>query len=140
MQKPFPELTYLELEFYGDRVEFLPEAFLGGFVPRLRSCHLQDILFPALRKLLLSASHLVTLLLRNNSHSEYISPEAIATCLSTTPNLEFLQLEFPRSRPSTSQRLPPLTHTILPALTDFRLKVLADTWRTSSPESTPPYL
>ncbi|KAI0286438.1 hypothetical protein BC826DRAFT_1108870 [Russula brevipes] len=59
---------------------FLPDSFLGGSAPRLRSLDLNSVAFPTLRKLLLSASHhLVTLRLRNVPAAGYISPEEMVT-------------------------------------------------------------
>src|SRR5216683_2103247 len=81
--------------------------------------------FPALPKLLLSTTDLVSLYLRSIPHSGYISPEAIVACLSSLTRLEYLALEFqsPRSRLSRTSRLrPPLTRTILPTLTHIRFK------------------
>ena len=123
MQKPFPELTYLKLQFMGNEVPILPDTFLGGSAPRLRSCHLTFILYPGLQKLLSSASHLVDLYLEGIPYSGYISPEAMVTCLSTVPSLKHFRVHFqsPRSRPDprASQCPPLLTHTILPALTNL---------------------
>ncbi|KAH9961393.1 hypothetical protein BJV74DRAFT_353413 [Russula compacta] len=125
MQDPFPELTYIEFRSAdGALVLPLPEAFLGGSAPHLQSCYLDNLPFSALRKLLLSASHLVTLSLENIPQSVYISPEAMVACLAVTTSLESLYLRFlsPRSRPDReTRRLPPLIRTILPTLTDFRL-------------------
>jgi len=63
MQKPFLELTDLRLAIYGDDglVPILPDSFLGGTAPRLLSLDLFNVPFPALPKLLLSATHLVYL-------------------------------------------------------------------------------
>ena len=58
-------------------------------------------------------------------HSGYVSPEAMVTALSVTSNLEILLIEFrsPLSRPNrASRRPPPLTRTILPALTSVLFK------------------
>ena len=126
MQVPFPELRNLVLRSNDEMARMapvlLPRSFLGGSAPHLRSCVLENLPFPALRKLLLSASHLVDLRLVNIPHSGYISPEAMVTCLSALTSLKSLYLAFhsPQSRPNRAiPRLPPLTRTVLPALTDF---------------------
>ncbi|KAH9974505.1 hypothetical protein BJV74DRAFT_184515 [Russula compacta] len=121
MQEPFPQLTDLVLSSY-ETTLVLPETFLGGSAPRLRSCYLDYLPFPALRSLLLSASHLVVLCLDKIPHSAYTSPEAMVTCLAVATSLKFLELIFlsPQSRSNHEARhLPPLIRTILPALTHF---------------------
>ena len=123
MQKPFPQLTDLSLCSYSDETTLVvPGTFLGGSAPHLRSCEVDYLPFPALRSLLLSASHLVHLSLNNIPHSAYISPEAMVHCLFAVTNLEILKLRFrsPRSRPNRATRHPPpLIRTTLPALTYF---------------------
>jgi len=122
MQKPFPELTRLDISVYGDEVPILPDSFLGGSAPRLQTLVLKSTPFPSMPKLLLSANSLVTLYLLD---SGYISPDAMATALTVMTRLEFLHLGFlsPRSRPDpTSRPLPPSTHFVLPALTQFLFK------------------
>ena len=130
MQVPFPELTGLYLSFGSvssgpDYGPVLPDSFLGGSAPRLRSFYLNSIPFPALPILLLSATHLVNLYLIDIPHSGYNSPDAMATCLSTLTSLESLQLEFghrqsyPGLRSQTSF-LP--IRSVLPTLAIFRFK------------------
>jgi hypothetical protein len=93
---PFPELTHLNLGMRVDdeaassidEVPILPDSFLGGTAPRLRSLYFWGIPFPGLPKLLLSATHLVKLDLFNISHSGYIPPEVMATSLSALTGLE----------------------------------------------------
>jgi hypothetical protein len=129
MHKPFPELTDLQLstyEFDGPE-SILPDSFLGGTAPRLRSLGLYDVPFPGLRKLLLSATHLVDLDLYGIPRSGYIPPEVMATSLSALTSLELLRLHFrsPRPRPALQSRRPPpppLTRSILPSLTKIRFK------------------
>jgi len=120
MQVPFPELTLLELWSYGEVV--LPDSFLGGSAPRLRSLWLDGIPIPGLPKLLSSATHLVHLRLENIPHSGYISPEAMATALSTLTRLERLTLKFksPLSRPDRSSPLP--TRSVPSVLTHLTFK------------------
>jgi len=119
MQKPFPELTYLRV-WAPYEVRVLPDSFLGGSTPRLRTLYLGSVPFPSLPKLLLSANRLVELTLWNIPHSAYISPNEMATALTAMTRLEYFRLEFdsPRSRSDPSSRsLPPPTRFVLPILT-----------------------
>jgi hypothetical protein len=127
IRKPFLELTDLRLRTYNGSGPILPDSFLGGTAPCLRSLILDDIPFPGLPKLLLSATHLVRLDLFNISPSGYIPPKAMATALSASNSLQFLGLYFrcPRPRPGLDGlRLPPPppTRSILPSLTEIRFK------------------
>ena len=133
MQVPFPELTGLYLSFgypymWSDPnyfVPVLPDSFLGGSAPRLRSFYLNSILFPGLPILLSSATHLVTLYLLEIPQSGYISPEVMATCLSMLTSLESLHLEFRsvQSFPGLKSRRPfPPIRSVLPTLAIFRFK------------------
>ena len=118
----------------------LPDGFLGGSAPRLQSLELDSIPFPALPKLLLSATDLVHLTLWNIPHSGYISPEAIVTGLAVLANLKSLTIEFesPLSRPDReSRRPPPPTRTVLPALTRFEFQGVSEYLETSWPGSMP---
>ena len=126
IQKPFPELTYLELSSTEEPV--IPDSFLGGSAPRLRSLQLDGIPFPGLPKLPLSATHLVHLCLHSIPHSGYISPEVMATTLSTLACLEYLSLKFqsPQSFDQESRPPPPLTRSVLPALTFFVFKGVSE--------------
>jgi hypothetical protein len=126
MNKPFPELTDLQLGVFDDKMRsILPDSFLGGTAPRLRFLGLEGVPFPGLPKLLLSATHLVSLLLYNIPPSGYIPPEAMATSLSALTSLEHLRLRIqsPRPRPALeSRRPPPLTRAIFPSLTEIVFK------------------
>ncbi len=125
MQVPFPELTGLILQSSSETAPFLPDSFLGGSTPRLRSLELHAIPFLGLPNLLLSATHLVSLRLSDIPHSAYFSPEAMATCLSVLTSLERLFLWFgsPQSCPDQeTRRPPPPTRSILPALRRFQFK------------------
>ena len=129
IQEPFPELTHLGLGSYDKTGPVIPDSFLGGSAPRLQFLWLEGILFPGLPKLLLSATHLVDLQLRNIPHSGYISPEAMVTALSALTCLGSLTLVFrsPQSFPDQeSRRLPPLTRSVLPVLTNFMFKGVSD--------------
>jgi hypothetical protein len=121
MQVPFPELTDLAL-FSGEIPPVIPDSFLDGSAPRLQSLRLCGVPFPGLPKLLLSATHLVQLLL-NTPHSGYISPEAIVAPLSVMSSLRRLGLRFqsPQSCPALKSRsLRPQKRFILPALNEFQ--------------------
>ena len=129
MQKPFPELTDLHLGEFVYCLPILPDSFLGGTAPRLRSLRLCDVPFPGLPRLLSSATHLVDLDLFNIPRSGYIPPEVMAASLSALTCLEFLRLRFrhPRPRPALeSQNPPPPTRAILPNLTKILFKGSSD--------------
>ena len=144
MQKPSPELTRLKLHSY-KLATIVPDSFLGGSAPRLQFLRLDGIPFPGLPKLLLSATHLVTLHLSNIPHSRYILLEVIITALPTLTSLETLGLGF-RSHGSfpdgQSPRPPPLTRSVLPVLTKLYLErlngYLEDFMQASWPASIPP--
>jgi hypothetical protein len=123
MQEPFPQLTHLELSSSDETAPALPNSFLGGCTPRLQFLWLNRIPFPALPKLLSSATLLVQLYLINISHSGYISPENMLATLCTLTSLAALHLDFqsPLSRPD-SRRRPTPTRSVLPALTNFLFK------------------
>jgi len=130
MQKPFPELIDLHLGMVNDDdgpILRIPDLFLGGIAPRLRSLNLSYVPFTGLPKLLLFATHLVNLDLHSIPRSGYIPPEAMATSLYALTNLESLCLRFryPPPRPTLESRRPPpppLTRSILPSLTEIRFK------------------
>ena len=129
MQKSFPELTGLLLSSRDEMAPVVPDSFLGGSAPRLEFLLLHRISFPGLPKLLLSTTHLDYLYLDDIPHSGYISPDAMATALSTLINLRRLALEFqsPRSHPDlASRRPPPPTRLVLPSLTYFQFKGVTD--------------
>lgn len=120
MNRPFTALTELELVSCDKVAPVVPDSFLGGYTPCLRSLRLAGIAFPALPKLLSSTSDLVDLGLWNIPNSGYISPGAMVTCLSTLTKLNRLCLcfQFPGSRDDRASRhAPPLTGIVLPALT-----------------------
>ena len=74
-------------------------SFLGGSAPGLQTLWLDGIPFPELPMLLLTATHLNTLDLRNIPYSGYISPEAMVAALSVLTRLKSLQIgfEYPQS-------------------------------------------
>ena len=136
MQKPFPQLTDLRIcdavERWEGPIRPVPNSFLGGSAPRLRSLYLENIAFPGLApNLLLSATHLVHLELYRITSAGYIPLEAIATSLTALNSLESLRLHFrgPRPRPALESRRPPpplQTRSILPILTKIRFQGVSE--------------
>ena len=127
MQRPFPELTYLVFEICRGRMEVLSDSFLGGSVPHLQELYFIGIPFPGLPKLLLSASHLATLSLRDIPDSGYILPEVMAASLSTLINLRslclrFISFGFDWESFWETRCPPPPTRSILPVLTSFEFE------------------
>ena len=120
MQEPFPMLTHLSIDSPFGSPSTVPDGFLGGFAPSLQQLDLCDVLYPALPTLLLSASNLVKLSLRNITPTGYISPETMVSHVAASPKLEILYIEFNTlisfPDPITS---PPITRTILPSLHQF---------------------
>ena len=112
MQVPFPALTHLDLAGPedGDDEFFLPEKFLGGSTPCLQHLRLEDISFPTLPKLLLSARSLVFLELESATpptYFGYISPEAMVEALTGLTKLQTLRIKFrfPENPPGSSEQL-----------------------------------
>jgi hypothetical protein len=68
----------------------IPDSFLGGSTPRLQYLSLDNIPFPGLPNLLLSAIHLTNLFLVDIPLSGYFLPEAMLTALSALTSLEEL--------------------------------------------------
>ena len=120
IDEPFPALTSLELFSDAQNVPVLPDSFLGGSAPRLRSLALEGIPYPSIGTLLSSTSNLVRLSLWRIPHSGYISPETIVPCLSMLPRLGSLELGIRHPRSPTrraSRHPPPLTRVVFPSLT-----------------------
>ena len=129
IQPPFPALTRLELQPKDETPLAIPDSFLGGSSPCLRTLTLDCISFPGLPKLLLSATHLVRLYLYRIPHSGYISPKEMASCLSVLTRLESLVIRFesPRCRPDWNRRCPPpQKRTLLPVLNLFQFKGVSE--------------
>ena len=125
MQETFPELKSLILQPEEKTLSVLPDSFLGGSSPQLRTLHFRGIPFPGLPRLLLSATHLTDLCLEKIPHLGYFSPEEIATALSASTSLEDLHIGFesPLSLPDrATRRPPPPTRLVLPALKNFMFK------------------
>ena len=132
MLEQFPALIHLrlDLDLLSSRPTLaLPDGFLGGSAPRLKYLWLRSIPFPALPKLLLSATDLIQLSLVDLPHSGYISPEGIVAALAVLVNLESLTIEFasPLSFPGAGSRrsLPP-ARTVLPALMSLKFQGVSD--------------
>jgi len=107
IDEPFLALTTLKLFFsFGKEVPVLPDSFLGGSAPCLRSLDLNGIPYPSIGKLLSSTTNLVRLSLRDIPHSGYIAPKTIVPCLSMLPRLKslFLGFRYPQSRAHRASR------------------------------------
>jgi hypothetical protein len=123
--KSFSALEQLNLLSYNKMAPVLPDSFLGGSAPHLRTLWLQGIPFPGLGKLLLSTTDLVKLTLWDIPYSGYISSETMVACLSTLTRLKRLDLLFrsPRSRADRENRHPPpLSRIILPDFAWLKFK------------------
>ena len=129
LQQPFPTLIFLALSAKDETTLVDPVSFLGGSAPDLETLSLERISVPGLPKLLLSATHLVSLFLWSIPDSGYISPEAMVTCLSMLTGLRSLVIEFesPRSRPDRkTRRPPPPTRTLLPVLAQLSFRGVSE--------------
>jgi len=127
MKKSFPELTDLTLRSNEENAPIIPDLFLGRSAPRLQSFEFRGIPFPfpALGKLLLSATNLVTFRLLDIPNSRYISPELTVTGLSASTRLQELFIDFrsPRPRADRERQIPTkLKRLVLPSLTEFHFK------------------
>ena len=122
MEAPFEELTHLSLCSYNETPRPLPDSFLGGSAPHLRSFSLDGMSFPLLPRLLLSAADLVCLSLGDLYPFEDLSPQLVVDWLCTLTKLQSLKI-YLSSRSGTEKQLPvyplPATRTIHPALTSF---------------------
>jgi hypothetical protein len=125
LRKPFPALTELKISSGFGVAPIVPDSFLGGSTPQLRTLQLDGIPFPALGNLLLSTSNLVDLDLQKIPHSGYVSPQVIVASLSSSIGLKKLALGF-RSPQSWDDQAnwdpPPLTRIVLPTLTRLMFK------------------
>ena len=129
MQEPFPILRALFLGCDENVTPVITHTFLGGSAPRLQTIHLCFVPFPTLPKLLLSATELVKLNLERITRAGYISPDALATCMSMLKRLEYVSIsfQFPNSFPNlTNRHPPPLTRAVLPALETFVFEGLSE--------------
>ena len=129
MQKPFPELIHLNISAgEGPAVSPLPDSFLDGDAPCLAYIELEDIQFPGLPNLLLSAPYLTSLFIKGISPYGYISPEVMVTVLSTLTCLEHLVLGFEDFRRLANQAPPPRPTSVLPVLSSFQFKGVSEYW------------
>ena len=120
MQEPLPALTDLYLGTF--HLVVLPDAFLGGCAPHLRTFILHGVAFPAFPRFVLRATHIVSLSLFDLPNSGYssLSPEAMVNCLAALPDLETFEIEFRSPPPSPLQTTPPpRMRSVLPALTSI---------------------
>ena len=85
MQEPLPALTYLDFVLRGSKI---PDSFLGGSAPQLRCLRFAGGSFPALPKLLLSATKLFSLTLNIAPCFGYVSPDAMTNGPSALIRLE----------------------------------------------------
>jgi hypothetical protein len=124
LDKSFPILTecYLISRHFDKPMPALPETFLGGSAPLLRSFTLSDIAFPTLPNFILSSTQIQHLTLINIPDSGYISPEMMATCLAVLPNLQELSIEFLSASRPVQRPLPPLERVSLPTLTSLSFR------------------
>ena len=119
MQEPFLGLKALWLSSRDRNPPVLPNVFLNGSATHLQQIHLVGISFPALPTLLLSASNLIDLQLKDIPQSGYISPKLMATSLAALTRLKALCIWFksPTSRPRFQLRSSPSpTRAVLPSL------------------------
>jgi hypothetical protein len=121
MQAPFPALIHLHilLQWHYETAPVIPDTFLGGSAPRLQYLNMHGTPFPGITNLLLSPTHLVNFYLNDIALSGYISPEAMATCLSMLTSLKTLSLSFDLQDPQPRRHPPPMTRSLLPGLTTF---------------------
>jgi F-box-like len=118
MDEPFPALTYLSL-WSSDPLLRIPDTFLNGSAPSLRRLCLGRVSFPSLPRLLLSATHITSVDLQDIPNDGYISPQSMATSLSTLTNLKELSIEFKSPTPHPRRRdrpSPPPTRIVYPTL------------------------
>jgi hypothetical protein len=120
LHEPLLALTDFSLRSTDEPVPMLPETFLGGFAPRLRSFLSSGIPFSSFSKFILCFTHIIHLRLEDIPSSGYISPEVMAICLAALPNLESLSIGF-RSPPSPllQTSLPHPTRSTLPSLSNL---------------------
>jgi hypothetical protein len=121
MQKSFPSLTELAVHSF-TKTEFLiiPDLFLRGSAPLLRSLQSECVLFPlpVLRNLLKSPDLVQIRIWKIPEGS--ISPEDVVACLSRLTGLEEFELGFRFPFPWPSRRLASSARCALPALTSLR--------------------
>jgi hypothetical protein len=123
MQKPFPALSRLHIFSRDGDGLVLPTEFLGRSAPLLQDIILSGIPYPSSPALLLSATDLVTLSLRDIPPTGYISPEEMVACLAMLTRLKTLHIEFRSATPRPDPIPQPFaTRAVLPALTEFEFQ------------------
>jgi len=129
LQKPFPVLTSLMLQSGpgpGYIPPFLPDAFLGGYAPRLQEFALDSVPFPTFPTFLRSARDLVKLQLFNIPLDGSISAGMMVASLAELTKLEYLNISIEerwrwfKSSSLSDQIRAPQTRIVLPTLTRFR--------------------
>jgi hypothetical protein len=130
MGASFPELTHVDLMSYHPYIRggtlVIPDSFLSGSAPRLQSFCLKGVVFPTLRKLLLSATGLVRLRLEDTPSSGHFSPEKLADCIASLTRLEdfAIQTRFCVFRLDRAHHI----HTVLPMLTTISFEGQSEYW------------
>ncbi len=101
MQKTFPVLTHLELEWDREGKELtianapvLPKGFLNESAPCLQYLVLGSFPFPEVPTFLLSSHNLLTLKLELMFQNSFVLPKATAEWLSGMPRLKRLSISF----------------------------------------------
>lgn len=128
MQEPFPVLKSLSITRLHENVLDIPipRGFLGGYAPCLQRLELGGVSFPALPTLLLSASDLVELILRDIPQTGYISPEVMVEHLAALPRFNTLHIAFRSLISHPALLLPPAKTRTLPALHDLLYEGVSD--------------
>ena len=122
VEEPFSELEDLVILSQNSTQLVLPATFRWG--SRLRTLHSTRVTFP-LPQLLSSSPHLIDLQLHDIPRVGFFSPEALASALSGTPQLQSLSLRFlcPASHHNHAGVPPPSDERVsLPSLTRFKFR------------------
>ena len=123
MQEPFPEMTTIWLSSKDRNIPIIPDVFLSSTAPHLQQIYLAGVSFPALPALLLSASDLVDLELKDIPQGDYLSPEAMSTSLAALSRLNTLYIWFKSPTSRRQQRYSPSSaREVLPSLTAFNFR------------------
>ena len=123
VQEPFPAMTTLWLSSKDRNAPIIPDVFLSSTAPHLQQIYLAGVSFPALPALLLSASDLVDLELKDIPQGSYLSPEAMTTSLVALSRLNTLCIWFKSPISRHQQRYSPSSaRGVLPSLTAFNFR------------------
>ena len=127
IQEPLPALTYWHLHCHSDKSvpkPILPDTFLGGSAPRLKTINIAGIRFPTAPTFLSSARNLVDVILFDIQSGD-IPPEAMVANLAALPKLKYLSLTFAwRMSYHDRMHLPSITRSVFSALTRSVLPAL----------------